>query len=65
MAVLDCFLDYGVKLDNDETMTVYCVTALEDGKAGKILDYLIAKEAITINTTLLMRVVLHVKPRDN
>ena len=59
MAVLDCLIEHGAKLDDDETMTVYCLTAREDGRAGRIVDYLIAREAININTALLVRVVMH------
>ncbi|KAL9632491.1 MAG: hypothetical protein Q9204_003777 [Flavoplaca sp. TL-2023a] len=40
-------------------MTVYCLTAREDGRAGRIVDYLIAREAININTALLVRAVMH------
>ena len=59
MAVLDCLLDNGAKLDDDETMTIYCLTAREDGRAGKILDYLIARRAVNITTAFLMRAVMH------
>ncbi|KAL8890815.1 MAG: hypothetical protein Q9192_005824, partial [Flavoplaca navasiana] len=45
-------------LDDDETMTVYCLTAREDGRAGR-MDYLIAKKAINISTAFLVRAVLH------
>ena len=59
MAVLDCLIDHGARLDDDETMTVYCLTAREDGRGGRIVEYLIAREAININTALLVSAVMH------
>ncbi|KAL8865132.1 MAG: hypothetical protein Q9174_007055, partial [Haloplaca sp. 1 TL-2023] len=59
MAVLDCLLDHGAKLDVDETTIVYCLTAREDKRAGIIVEYLIARNAIAINLELLMRAIMH------
>ncbi|KAL8893581.1 MAG: hypothetical protein Q9192_005126 [Flavoplaca navasiana] len=53
MTVLDCLINHGAKLDNNKTITVYCLTAREDGRAGRI------GSAININTALLVRAVMH------
>ncbi|KAI4283746.1 MAG: hypothetical protein L6R38_001960 [Xanthoria sp. 2 TBL-2021] len=59
LAVLECLLDCGARMDVDEHKIVYCLNAREDGRVGPILDVLIQREAINISIELLMRAVLH------
>ncbi|KAI4262924.1 MAG: hypothetical protein L6R42_001903 [Xanthoria sp. 1 TBL-2021] len=59
LAVLECLLDCGARMDVDEHKTVYCLNAREDGRVRPILDVLIQREAINISTELLIRAVLH------
>ena len=59
LSVFECLLDRGAKLDVTVDQLMYSLLARDDGKAGVILDFLIARRAVEANPQLLAAAIFH------
>lgn len=57
LSVLECLLDHGAKLDVANHQLIYYLAYRGDGRAGKVLDFLIKRRAVDVIPDLLIRAI--------